>query len=109
MPSTGTAVPCSSTMMLLVGIDGHPVARLVLGVPVMPQTWVTRTWWMPSSASIFCQRSTFETGLRRAAFLALPALALPVGQPLADPLGDVLAVGDQLDLARALERSRAPR
>src|SRR5271157_1497771 len=38
--------------------------------------------------------------------LALPALAFPVGQPLADALGHILAVGDELHAAAALERGQ---
>ena len=36
-------------------------------------------------------------------FFPLPALALPVGQPLGDPLGHLLAVGHHLNPARAFE------
>ena len=44
--------------------------------------------------------------LEPAPFLALPALALPVGHPFADALGDVLAVGHQLDPARRFRDAR---
>ncbi len=38
------------------------------------------------------------------AFLAPPAVLLPLGHPLGDPLGYILAIGHQLDLAGALQR-----
>ena len=52
------------------------------------------------------QRSTFITGLSRPPSLRCQP-CLPLGHPLGDALGDVLAVGDQLDPARALERREA--
>ena len=87
----------------LVSLDAIRSQASFSGCPRCPSTCVTRTWWMANSASSFCQRSTFDDRLELVPFFALPALAFPVGQPLADSLGHILAVGDQLDLARALE------
>src|SRR5579872_1566011 len=43
-------------------------------------------------------------GLKLLAFLAAPVIALPPGQPFERTLGDVLAVGDDLDVGPPLER-----
>src|SRR5690349_21067544 len=45
--------------------------------------------------------------LEALAVLAAPAVRLPAGHPLHQAHGDVLAIRDQLDLARALERGQA--
>ncbi len=45
--------------------------------------------------------------LHRGPFGGPPAVLLPAGDPLREPLGDQLAVGDQCDLARARERPEA--
>ena len=93
----------------LVSCDRHPVARFVLGVAAMAQHVGDAYLVLGKQLVEPLPEIGVHHGLEPAPFLALPALALPVGQPFADALGHILAVGHQLHPARALDATPGPR
>ena len=64
-----------------------------------------RAW--PMSSSSLRHKSSLAIGTSLLPFLPPPAVGLPLRQPFADPFADVHAVGEQLDVAAALERPQA--